>query len=74
MACTWSSLLDELKSVRAASISLFRSLGEDTQDRRGTASANEVTPRALGFIIAGHERHHLSILKDKYLAAGAYLK
>jgi uncharacterized damage-inducible protein DinB len=69
---TWSSLVDELKTVREASISLFRSLGETVQDRRGIASEKEITPRALGFIIAGHERHHLSVLKAQYLAASGY--
>jgi uncharacterized damage-inducible protein DinB len=69
---TWANLLDELMTVRAASISLFRSLGEPEQDRRGTASGNPVTVRALGFIIAGHERHHHEVLRSKYFAAPNY--
>jgi hypothetical protein len=69
---TWASLIDELKSVRAASVTLFRSLSDDALQRQGTASNNPVSVRALGFMIAGHERHHLSILKAKYLAAPQY--
>jgi hypothetical protein len=34
--------------------------------RTGTASGNAISVRALAYIIAGHERHHLSILKDRY--------
>ena len=68
----WTGLIDELKTVRAASIALFRHLSDAVQDRRGTASDNPVTPRALGFMIAGHERHHLSLLKTRYLGAAEY--
>lgn len=71
-ARTWASLIEELKAVRAASVSLFKNLTEAAQDRRGIASNNEVTPRALGFISLGHERHHLAILKTRYLGAPDY--
>jgi hypothetical protein len=71
-ARTWTSLIEELKSVRAGSVSLFRSLSDEALMRQGIASNNPVTVRALGFMIAGHERYHLSILKERYLAAPAY--
>jgi uncharacterized damage-inducible protein DinB len=69
---TWRSLIDELKTVRAATVSLFRSLSDHALERRGNASGKDVSVRALGFIIAGHERHHLSVLKAKYLASPDY--
>lgn len=62
-----SDLIDELAVVRQGSIALFRSLEPDDLLRRGTASDNPVTARALGFIIAGHELHHVKILKERYL-------
>lgn len=68
----WGTLIDELKTVRAATVSLFRSLSDVALERRGNASQKEVSVLALGFIIAGHERHHLSVLKTKYLAAVEY--
>jgi hypothetical protein len=71
---TWTSLIEELKAVRAASVSLFKSLPDAVQDRRGVASGKEVTTRALGFITLGHERHHLEILKTRYLADSEYPK
>lgn len=64
---TLADLVDELAAVRQASIALFRSLDPEALARRGTASENTVTPRALGYIIAGHELHHVKILREKYL-------
>jgi hypothetical protein len=61
------SLLDELRAVRKATVLLFDGLDEAAMDRRGTAAGNPVTVRALAYIIAGHERHHARILKERYL-------
>jgi hypothetical protein len=66
-ARTLSSLTDEFESVRAATIHLFRHLSPEAWARRGTASDNEVTVRALAYIIAGHEAHHVRILRERYL-------
>jgi hypothetical protein len=46
---------------------LFRSFDETAIGRRGTASTFSVTVRALAYIIAGHERHHINVLRAKYL-------
>lgn len=62
-------LVAELEAVRAATLALFRGFDDEALGRRGTASGQEVTPRALVYIIAGHERHHLDILRERYLAA-----
>lgn len=64
-----ASLREEFAEVRGATLSLFRSLGEDAWLRRGTANKNEVSVRALAFIIAGHELHHRKILEERYFAA-----
>jgi uncharacterized damage-inducible protein DinB len=69
---TWKSLIEELKAVRASTVALFRSLSDEALARRGVASGREVSVLALGFIIAGHERHHLTVLKTKYLASPEY--
>ena len=63
---TMDDLLDELWSVRAATLSLAKSLPESVMANRGTASDSPVTVRALLYIIAGHERHHLAILRERY--------
>jgi hypothetical protein len=64
---SWSSLLDEFKCVRQSSIHLFRHLDEPALDRLGMVNNNPTTARGIGYVIVGHERHHLAILKDHYL-------
>ena len=63
---TMDDLLDELWSVRAATLSLAKSLPDAVMSNRGTASDSPVTVRALLYIIAGHERHHLAVLRERY--------
>lgn len=65
---TLADLATEFELVRLSSIQFFRSLREDAWERRGTANDNEVSVRALAFIIAGHEAHHLNVLRERYLA------
>lgn len=62
-----SDLIEEYIAVRRATLSLFRNLDEDAWSRRGVANKNEVTVRALAYIIAGHELHHRRALEEKYL-------
>ena len=65
--CTLADLIEEYIAVRRATVSLFRNLDEVAWTRRGKASENEVTVRALAYIIAGHELHHRRIVEEKYL-------
>jgi hypothetical protein len=46
---------------------VFRNFTEEQINRNGTASGNYLTVRALIYMTAGHELHHLRILKEKYL-------
>ncbi|HKN35145.1 MAG TPA: DinB family protein [Terriglobales bacterium] len=62
-----SDLLDEYETVRAATLTLFRNLDAAAWNRRGVANNNEITVRAAAYIIAGHELHHMQIVKDRYL-------
>ena len=62
-----SGLANEYEHVRRATISLFANLDDEAWERRGSANKNEVSVRALAFIIAGHERHHVEILRTRYL-------
>jgi uncharacterized damage-inducible protein DinB len=66
-ARTLADLLDEFEAVRAATLHLLRHLSPEAWARRGTASDNEVTVRALAYIIAGHEAHHVGVLRERYL-------
>lgn len=64
---TLKDLAEELRAVRLATLALARSLTAETAIRKGTASGKEVSVRALIYMIAGHERHHLAILRERYL-------
>ena len=62
-----ADLIEDYIAVRRATVSLLRNLDEAAWTRRGVANKNEVTVRALAYIIAGHELHHRRILEEKYL-------
>ena len=66
---TLAGLTEEFEAVRTASILLLRSFNEEAWSRRGMASQKEVTVRALGFMIAGHQIHHRIILEERYFPA-----
>ncbi|HEU0054878.1 MAG TPA: DinB family protein [Longimicrobium sp.] len=68
-ARTLESLVDELESVRRATLTLARGLPADAWARVGTASENPVSARALAYILWGHLDHHLEILRTRYLGA-----
>ena len=60
-------LLTELAVVRQATLSLFNSFSQEQLTRIGIASNNEVSVRAIGFIIIGHQKHHQKIFAERYL-------
>jgi uncharacterized damage-inducible protein DinB len=59
-------MISEFRTVRESNIILFKSFDDEILKRRGTASESEITVLALIFIIAGHEKHHMKILREKY--------
>ena len=63
----WTSPVDEFAAVRGGTISLFRNLPDDAWTRRGIASGNPFTVRALAYITYGHVAHHLRLLRERYL-------
>jgi hypothetical protein len=65
--CTLRDLANEFDHLRQANVFFFKQLNDNAWRRRGTANNAEVSVRALAYIIAGHERHHLEILKTRYL-------
>jgi Protein of unknown function (DUF664). len=67
--CTLSDLADEFESVRRSSVFLFKQLNQEAWLRKGTANESEASVRAIAYIIAGHELHHRSILRERYLKA-----
>lgn len=74
-ASTYSSrnfydIVDEKNKVRESNLLMFKSFSEEILGKRGIANDDEVSVRALLFIIAGHEIHHLKISKERYLKFG----
>ena len=61
-------LLSEFRLVRLSNIAMLRNLDEESWLRMGTANDAQITVRALTFIMAGHVRHHLGILRERYLS------
>jgi hypothetical protein len=61
------SLAEEWSHLRAANVTLFESVAPQAWDHRGTANNRAITARAIPYIIAGHERHHVAVLRERYL-------
>jgi hypothetical protein len=61
------SHVDEFRAIRAATLALFGNLPSDAWTRRGKASGNPFTVRALAHITAGHVAHHMRLLRERYL-------
>ncbi|MDX6500642.1 MAG: hypothetical protein QOG23_3902 [Blastocatellia bacterium] len=59
-------LLSEFRLVRLSNIAMFRALDGESWARFGTANDDQVSVRAIAFIMAGHVRHHMAVLRDKY--------
>lgn len=64
---TTASLLSEFAAVRNATLELFKNLDESVLDFTGTSNNKMISVRALGYCIAGHEMHHLSVIKERYV-------
>ena len=60
------NLLEEFETVRETTVLLFQSLHAEAWSRRGIASGNEVSVRALAWMIAGHELHHRQGIRENY--------
>jgi hypothetical protein len=66
-AYTMEELIEDYSFIRRSTLSLIRGLPEEAWTRRGVVNGNESTPAAWATIIAGHELHHLKVLKERYL-------
>ena len=60
-------MLTELALVRQSTIMLFKSFSDEDVLKNGVASGNVASVRALGFIIIGHQNHHIKVFKERYL-------
>ncbi|MFA5012726.1 MAG: hypothetical protein WC644_12350 [Ignavibacteria bacterium] len=60
-------IVDERLFLRAANINLFRSFDKLTMMEKGVANDNEITVRAIIYLMTGHEIYHINFLKENYL-------
>jgi hypothetical protein len=61
------SLITEFRHLRAAGVACFEGFDRTILDRRGTASECSFSVRACIFIVAGHARHHMQVLRERYM-------
>ena len=64
---TVKNLMEEYKITRNFTLTMFKYFDPKVFDKVGVASGNKVSVRALAYIMAGHELHHLSVIKERYL-------
>lgn len=62
-----ADLLAEYRATRAATLAFLSGLSREAWDRRGVVNGYEASVRGLAFHVAGHELHHLRVLRERYL-------
>jgi hypothetical protein len=62
-----SSIATELSNLRTSTIDLFQNFSSAMLQRRGLANNTEISVVALGYVVAGHQIHHLNVVKERYL-------
>ncbi len=60
-------LLSEMDVLRKSTIQMFKSFTPEALLRKGIASKNLISVRALGYLFSGHQLHHVNIIKERYL-------
>ena len=62
----YADVVNEFVAVRAATVALVQGISAADWARRGIMSGNAASARAVAYIMAGHERHHASVLAERY--------
>lgn len=62
-----NELLTEMSALRHANIMMFKSFSQEDMLRKGTASGYTVSVRAFGFLLIGHQNHHINVFRERYL-------
>lgn len=60
-------ILEEFVTIRKSTLALFRSFDSEALLREGRANGADMSVRAIGFVICGHQNHHFRILDERYL-------
>ncbi|WP_420575572.1 DinB family protein [Ekhidna sp.] len=59
-------LMTEFTNVRASTVDLFTSFTNEMKQQTGVSNKVEMSVEALGYIISGHQNHHLTIIYERY--------
>jgi hypothetical protein len=59
-------IIEELRVLRISTIQLYKSMNEESVLNSGICFSQNISPLALGFVIVGHQQHHLNVIKEKY--------
>ncbi|WP_299896146.1 DinB family protein [uncultured Aquimarina sp.] len=59
--------IEDFKAVRNSSISLYKGFTSEMLTWIGEASGSPMSARAAGYILSGHQTHHLEVIKERYL-------
>jgi hypothetical protein len=62
-----ADLIDDFRSVRHSTLCLFGSFTNDMLGRSGIANKGRITVNSIAYVIAGHELHHMAIIRERYL-------
>ena len=62
-----ADILLQYKATRTATIALLNSFSSKHWNQMGEANGKKTSARAWAWMIAGHEKHHLGIIKERYL-------
>jgi uncharacterized damage-inducible protein DinB len=60
-------LAHEFSLVREANMAMYKSFSEEILNRKGTTNNYQVSVRAILFASIGHEKHHMKIIRERYL-------
>lgn len=65
---TIAQVAEDYRAVRQSTITLLRGLPAEAWSRKGTANNVSITARALAYDIAGHELHHMEVIRNRYMS------
>jgi uncharacterized damage-inducible protein DinB len=62
-----NNIIEEYEAVRRSTIALFNGFADADLVKTGIANDRKASVRALGWHLAGHELHHINLIKERYL-------
>jgi len=62
-----ADIMEERNAVRLSTLLLFKSFQHSVLANLGQADHKAISVRAIGYIISGHDLHHLAVVKERYL-------